>query len=117
MTDSTTRTRQALDAYAAGVNAYLANHHGAASPELALMFADDPEPWTAADSVAWLKVMALHLSGNWREEVLRARMIDHIGTERTQEFFPPHPPEAPIIIDEALRNIGPGTDGLDRYPA
>ncbi len=96
-------TRQALDAYAAGVNAYLATNRGATSPELTLLVADHPEPWRATDTIAWLKVMALHLSGNWREEILRARLIDTIGEERTEEFFPPHPPDAPIIIDEALR--------------
>ena len=109
-------TRRALDAYAAGVNAYLATRHGAASPELAVLFADDPEPWRPEDTIAWLKVMALHLSGNWRQEILRARMVELIGEERTEEFFPPYAPEAPIILDEALKTVNlpasPATDAL-----
>ncbi|MEM7122726.1 MAG: penicillin acylase family protein [Pseudomonadota bacterium] len=95
-----------LEAYAAGVNAYLATHSGAAAPELDLLLVGDPAPWQPADSVAWLKIMALHLSGNWRAEVLRARMIDLLGPEKADTFFPPHPADGPIVIDEALRAAG-----------
>ena len=93
--------RESLNAYAAGVNAYLANHNGPYSPEFAVLLADDPAAWTAADSVAWLKVMALHLSGNWREEALRAAMIQQIGADRTSTFFPPLPDDASVILEEA----------------
>jgi len=94
-------TARALEAYAAGVNAYMASHKGALAPEFVLLMADDPEPWRPADSVAWLKVMALHLSGNWREEALYARMVALLGPEMAASFFPPHPADAPVIMDEA----------------
>lgn len=94
-------TQRALEAYAAGVNAYMASHEGALAPEFALLMAGDPEPWRPADSVAWLKVMALHLSGNWREEALYARMVALLGPEMAASFFPPHPADAPVIMDEA----------------
>ena len=92
--------REALDAYASGVNAYMATHEGALAPELALLRVD-PDPWSAADTVAWLKVMALHLSGNWREEALRAAMTARLGPEMAASFFPGTPADAPVIIDEA----------------
>ena len=70
-------TRDYLDAYAAGVNAWLATHRGAdASLEYAVLgLRTDyaPEPWTPVDSVAWLKAMAWDLQGNMREEIERAR--------------------------------------------
>jgi len=94
-------TLNALEAYAAGVNAYIAGHKGALAPEFALLMAPDPEPWRPADSVAWLKVMALHLSGNWREEALRARLVALLGAEKAATFFPAHPAEAPVILDKA----------------
>ncbi|MDA1071370.1 MAG: penicillin acylase family protein [Proteobacteria bacterium] len=99
-------TLAALEAYAAGVNAYIASHEGALAPEFALLLADDPEPWRPADSVAWLKVMALHLSGNWREEALRAGLVDLLGAERAASFFPAHPADATVILDAARLPAG-----------
>ncbi len=99
-------TLAALQAYADGVNAYIASHEGALAPEFALLLADDPEPWRPADSVAWLKVMALHLSGNWREEALRARLVSALGEEKANSFFPPHPADASTILDAAKLPVG-----------
>ena len=99
-------TQHALESYAAGVNAYIKSHRGALAPEFALLLADDPEPWRPADSVAWLKVMALHLSGNWREEALRARLVAALGEEMTASFFPPHPADASVILDAARLPAG-----------
>lgn len=94
-------TRESLNAYATGVNAFIETHDGALSPEFTLLLAADPAPWSAADSIAWLKVMALHLSGNWRDEALRAAMIAEIGAEKTASFFPDVPAATPSILDAA----------------
>ena len=40
-----------------------------------------PEPWTAADSLAWLKAMAWDLRGNMDEEIARTRL----SVDRTPE--------------------------------
>src|SRR6185437_16956625 len=50
--------RAALDAYSAGVNAFLATRHGALPPEYYLLGAR-PEPWQPADSLVWGKIMDL----------------------------------------------------------
>src|SRR6185436_12849920 len=57
-------TRQLLDAYAAGVNAFLAE--GPVLPPEFWLTGVRPEPWTPADSVGWVKMMAWDLGGNWR---------------------------------------------------
>ena len=67
--------RAHLEAYAAGVNAYLDRRTGALPPELVILQAD-PEPWTPADSLVWGRLMALQLSGNWFAEITRARMLN-----------------------------------------
>ena len=64
---------RALEAYAAGVNAFLNSRRGALSPEF-LLLGFTPEPWRSADSLAWGKLMAVQLGGNYRGELLRARM-------------------------------------------
>lgn len=85
--------REALEAYAAGVNAWRRAHRGALPPEfLFLGFA--PEPWRPADSLLWGKVMALTLSGNWRGELLRARLSRKLPADKVAELWPERPPDA-----------------------
>src|SRR5215471_840211 len=52
--------QRVLDAYAAGVNAFLAARRGALPPEFALL-AFRPEPWRPVDSLIWGKLMDLQL--------------------------------------------------------
>jgi penicillin amidase len=88
-----TETRRLLDAYAAGVNAYLAQRP-VLPPEFWLLGAT-PEPWTPVDSVVWTKVMAWDLGANWRSELLRMQLSRVLTTERIQEFLPPYPGDSP----------------------
>ena len=90
------RSRRILDAYAEGVNAYLADHSGQSlSLEYAVLALQNssyaPEPWTPADSVAWLKALAWDLRGNMTDEVYRSIMSASVGIEQTQRLFPPYP--------------------------
>jgi penicillin amidase len=91
-------TRRQLDAYAAGVNAFLAGNP-VLPPEFWLTGAQ-PEPWTPADSVSWVKMMAWDLGGNWRNELLRLRLAKTLPLARIHEFLPPYPGEdVPVIAD------------------
>ena len=85
-----------LEAYSAGVNAYIDSH----SPSqmaleysvLALNGLDyTPEEWTPGDSVAWLKAMAWDLRGNMAEEIARATMSVRHSAEEIAELYPPYP--------------------------
>ena len=76
-----------LDAYADGVNAYIANHEGAWPPEFYAMRLE-PEPWRPADSLVWGRLMALQLSGNWREEYLRAGLAASLTPEQLDWLWP-----------------------------
>jgi penicillin amidase len=92
----TPSTRGYLDAYAAGVNAYLADHSGARlSLEYAVLSLDGvdytPEPWTAVDSLSWLKAMAWDLRGNMEEEVDRVLAATRLPRRMVAELYPPYP--------------------------
>lgn len=77
-------TRGYYEAYADGVNAYLASRSGA---ELSLEYAViglqnpdyAPEPWEPADSVAWLKAMAWDLRGNIEDETERSLLAAELS--------------------------------------
>ena len=64
-------TLATLQAYAAGVNAYIAARGRFAAAEFILLGA--PRPWTPTDSLLWAKTMGLYLSANWRTELARAQ--------------------------------------------
>lgn len=89
-------TRSALDAYAEGVNAYLA---GRSTSEMALEYTllgatgldYTPERWTAVDSIAWLKAMAWDLRGNLEEEIGRALTTAAVGEKEAAELYPAYP--------------------------
>jgi penicillin G amidase len=71
-----TRTLAALEAYANGVNARLAEINegalGRGAPEM-FLFNAPVAPWQPADSIAMIKLMALQLSGHMSAEIKRAR--------------------------------------------
>jgi penicillin amidase len=77
----------ALDAYAAGVNAYMATHGGAWPPEFYVMRLE-LEPWQPVDSLIWGRLMALQLSGNWGSEYLRARLAKKLTDEQLDWLWP-----------------------------
>jgi len=91
--------RAAAEAYAAGVNFFLESRDGALPPEYFLSQLK-PEPWTAVDSLAWGKLIAIQLSTNWRSELLRARLVDKFSSAMLESLFPPTPDAPTTIKDE-----------------
>ena len=89
--------KRAFEAYAAGVNAFLASRRGALPPEFLLLgFA--PEPWRPADSLVWGKLMAVQLGGNYRGELLRARLGRSISAADLAFLYPEYPKDAPTTL-------------------
>lgn len=110
------RSRGYYDAYAEGVNAYLAEHDGAdASLEYALLGLQNAdyeiEPWTPADSVAWLKAMAWDLRTNIEEETERALLMTAYTPEQIADLYPDYPyARNPVIVPSVTP---PGEDTAD----
>ncbi|WP_443092612.1 penicillin acylase family protein [Cellulomonas composti] len=105
-------TREALQAYADGVNAYL---KGKAPSQIALEYTvlglqvhvGSPEPWDPIDSLAWLKAMAWDLRGNYDDELERATTYGSVrDVAKVDELFPTYPQDlnAPILAagDETI---------------
>lgn len=98
--------RAYYEAYADGVNAYLAENDGAdASFEYAVLGLQNPdyeiEPWTPADSVAWLKAMAWDLRTNIEDETERAVIAGDFTAEELAQLYPEYPFDRnPVIVPE-----------------
>lgn len=124
-------TRGYYEAYADGVNAYLASRSGA---ELSLEYAViglqnpdyAPEPWEPADSVAWLKAMAWDLRGNIEDETERSLLAAELSTaaggnapdaattsDMLAKLYPDYPfAENPVIVPKisTVPALGSGTE-------
>ncbi len=85
-----TETRALLDAYVAGINAFLQNRDGLLPPEF-LITGIEPEPWRPADTLVWLKMMAWNLSGNWANEARRAALATRLSPEQIRDLWPDYP--------------------------
>jgi penicillin amidase len=93
--------RRVLEAYAAGVNAWVEARRTNLPPEFHLLYTGF-EPWRAEHSLLILKFLGIGLSGNPVQEIQHARLIKLLGTERAAELFPPYPNSEPIALRDAL---------------
>ena len=104
-----------LDAYAAGVNAYLDTQSPSdLSFEYSIIellnHGYTPEPWTGAQSLAWGKVMAWDLGGNLEAEIGRSIALGVLPAERVKQLYPPYPGDRnPYIIDGGPAEAGTPT--------
>jgi penicillin amidase len=97
--------RAVLEAYAAGVNAWIEHHRGPLPPEF-LILGYRPDPWRPVDTVLWGRLMALDLSDNYFGEIARARIASVLTPEELDRLFPRDDGAGPTTIDTAaLRGV------------
>lgn len=94
LTHQTEETRRSLDAYAAGVNAWLDivadEGMGGGAPEL-LLIDGQVERWRPEDAIAAFKMLAANLMGSPFHEIRRTRYLIRQGPERVEDLFPEAP--------------------------
>ena len=97
-------TRAQLDAYAAGINQYLAT--SSARPIEFRLLRTSAAPFDAVDCLVWSKMMAWDLaSANASSEIRRSRFIAAVGPERASELLPPVPAVPTILQDDEWKAI------------
>jgi penicillin amidase len=101
-----------LEAYAAGVNAFLETVGRRLPPEF-LILRFRPAPWTAADSLAIGKYVAWMLSGNWDTEIVRSWVVERLGPEVAAQVEPLYPAGLPMILPPGTESAGLGLSILD----
>jgi penicillin amidase len=97
--DLSPEARALLQAYANGVNAWIARRGRLSAPEF--VFLGKPQPWTIVDSLLWGKTLGLWLSGNWGVELERLALAHHMSREKIDSLWPVSGP-APPPVDAAL---------------
>ncbi|MCM5682010.1 penicillin acylase family protein [Schlegelella sp. S2-27] len=110
-------TRTTVEAYAAGINAFVREHMKARPPEFVVLGLE-PGTWEPADTVAWTTMMAWDLGGNWNNELLRMGLSLKLPVERINELLPPYPGTQPLpTIDYAALFRGLRLDASLGQPA
>ena len=84
--DLPAETRAMLEAYARGVNAWIAARGRFAAAEFLLLGA--PRPWTPVDSLLWGRTMGVWLSGNWRTELARLSLAGRVPDPVIEALWP-----------------------------
>ncbi len=111
-------TRAMLEAYASGVNAWIAERGRFSAPEF--LYLGRPDPWQPADSLLWGEIMGLSLSLNWRTELSRQSLAGHVPQQLIDELWPPASSEGrpEAALAPALSHLASDLAAvLPRFPA
>jgi penicillin G amidase len=108
--DADEEERAALEAYSAGVNAYISR---AKMPLEFTIVRSRPEPWTPVDSLAFGRLFGWALTGNWDSEIIRSWTIERFGAEVMAELEPMYPAGAPVIVPPGTEATGVRPDLLE----
>ena len=92
-----------LEAYSAGVNAYISTTTGT-DLSLEYLFLGllnsgyEPPPWTPLNSLTWSKAMAWDLRANLDTEIDRAKLLKDLPRNQLEFIYPPYPEDHPYIV-------------------
>lgn len=102
-----------LEAYAQGVNGYIAAHQDNLPLEFTLI-SHKPAEWSPLDTLVWAKVMAYDLGGNYDQELLRAALQKELGADALKLLMPPYPASGPFIIPAEVKKFPPAAAAPSR---
>jgi penicillin amidase len=106
------QTRAMLDAYAAGVNAFLATTQ--TWPVEFALLGGRPEPWMPWDSLAVFKIRHVEM-GPWQAKLWRARLVRQLGPRLAAFLCPGTPPNPMLIVPPGTEYAGPALDALEVF--
>lgn len=86
-----------LTAYTAGINAWIEKEDLVLPVEFTVLDVK-PEPWTVYDSLAWIKVFALNLGGNYRQEMAKLLASQRLDAAKLATLFPQYPTDGPTTV-------------------
>ena len=90
-------SRAAIEAYIAGVNAFIERNARRLPLEFTLLRIQ-PEQWRPADVLVWGKMLAQNLARSWISEALRAQIVALVGPERASALEPEYLADHPLTL-------------------
>ena len=102
----TEESKQVLEWFAAGVNAYISDAKNANRLPIEFkLMGIEPEEWTPIDSLTIGKFMAFDLGGHWERQAFNYYLLNTFEEDKAYELFPAYPESRPTIIDEGEIDI------------
>lgn len=94
-------SRTLLEDYAAGVNAYIADHRGKYPIEFD-MLNYEPEPWTVLQSILVTRLIAWELNLAWWTDLTYGELAQKLPPEMLQEILPGYPDSVRVSVPSPL---------------
>jgi penicillin amidase len=113
-------TRNLIEAYARGVNAYIASLDAKTMPPEFLILQYKPKPWTSADSLLVGKLFAEALSNTWRLDIMRSAFAALPAEKRAGLMPETSPLDVLVVGKDAIGNnkkavASSSLDSQDRF--
>jgi penicillin amidase len=96
------QSREQLESYAAGINAYIHANQGRYPIEFDVLNFN-PEPWKVEHSIGVSRLMAWELNHARWIDMLLGELVERFGEQKAREIFPEWDEDAPFIIPERTR--------------
>jgi penicillin amidase len=103
------QSRAVLQAYADGVNAYIATLDARTLPPEFQILQYKPSPWTPVDSLLVIKVFAEALSSTWRVDVMREALAP-LPAEKRAMLLPEFSPLDVLVVGKDTRKVAAASD-------
>lgn len=111
------QTRARLEAFASGVNAYIASLDAKSLPAEFKLLGYKPRPWTPADSVVVSKILYETLSSSWRLDVMREALSDLPAAKRAWLLAETSPLDVLVVGKDSksasIRSLSPKPSQLN----
>ncbi len=102
------KSREILGAYAAGVNAYLTQNDRRLPIEFSLLqYATEPEPWKIEHSLAYQRLVAWVLELAWEVDPVMAGIAGRVPPEKLKEILPDYSVDATMIVKDIEHLLHP----------
>ena len=101
---ASTQSRALLQAYADGVNAYIATLDTKTLPPEFQILQYKPGPWSPVDSLLVIKVFAEALSSTWRLDVMREALAS-LPVEKRAMLMPEFSPLDVLVVGKDTRKV------------
>jgi penicillin amidase len=111
-------SRKVMEAYARGVNQFIAQHKKNLPLEFSLL-SYEPSPWQTSDTLAISAYMYRTLTDTWQKKLNRAKVTERAGAARAKDLFSEESPMDhfvvgdPKVIDDGSQRSAADSDDDD----
>lgn len=93
--------QQIIINYCKGINAYIQSDSFKLPVEFSLL-KHQPDLWTPMDVISFSRLLISLLTWGWYDEIIRAKLIEAVGTDAAAELDNTYPKENPVTLPKGI---------------